>query len=585
MTSSSDGSRPFAPTALPVWCTKADRVDAVVAGERHALERDGDWWQLPKLRVEPGTDYAFSLDGAAPLPDPRSAFQPHGVHGASRLVDHAAFEWNDASFSPAPLADALIYELHVGCFTSAGTFDAAIERLDHLVALGVTHVELMPVAAFAGERGWGYDGVALYAPHRAYGGPDGLKRFVNACHGRGLGVLLDVVYNHLGGEGNYLARYAPYFSGRYTTPWGPAFNFDGRGADEVRRFVCDNARMWLRDYHVDGFRFDATHAMPDRSALTILEQLTVEATEEGRARGIEPMLVAEHLTNDPWVVRSHAEHGVGMQAQWSDDFHHALHARLTGERIGAFADFGDLQQLARTLERGWFFEGQRSVYRRQCHGRRLDLPVGGHRLVGYSQNHDQVGNRALGERLVSLVGLARARIAAALTLFAPQLPLLFMGEEWGATTPFCFFTDYGDARLVRAMRKGRRASLRDHGFGDGADPQSLETFEASRLRWHEREAEAGRAMLAWYRELIALRRARPELRDGELTHVRVAFDDDAGWLAVQRGPLTLACNLGEAAQRLPVEGGRVLLASPAAVEWPELPPDGVALVEGAAGLG
>jgi maltooligosyltrehalose trehalohydrolase len=419
------------------------------------MERgDRGWWHAHVPSGAPGLDYAFSLDGGEPLPDPRSPWQPRGVHAPSRLVDHQRFSWTDQRWQAPPLGSAVIYELHVGTFSPEGTFDGVIGRLEHLAGLGVTHVELMPVAEFPGVRGWGYDGVDLWAPHHAYGGPDGLKRLVDACHARGLAVLLDVVYNHLGPSGNYLGRFGPYFTSRFRTPWGDAMNFDGAGSDEVRRFVCDNARMWLRDYHVDGLRLDAVHAIADGSAVHILEQLAQEVEKLAASLGRHLVLIAESNLNDPRIVQPPSAGGYGIDAQWNDDFHHALHTVLTGERHGYYADFGRLADLATAFRRGFVYAGEYSVFRDRRHGRPA-IGVSGNRFVVSAQNHDQVGNRALGERASLLMSEGRLHIAAALLLTSPFVPMLFQGEEWGASTPFLYFTDHAEPELVEAVRKGR----------------------------------------------------------------------------------------------------------------------------------
>ncbi|MDQ4024220.1 MAG: malto-oligosyltrehalose trehalohydrolase, partial [Actinomycetota bacterium] len=440
---------------LTVWAPAAERVELVLAGGREPMERRaGGWWSV-RAGATPGDDYGFALDGGDPLPDPRSRWQPNGVHGLSRLLDHSAYEWSDAGWRGRPLASAVICELHTGTFTPEGTFVAAIEKLDHLVRLGITHVELLPVAQFPGDRGWGYDGVDLFAPHESYGGPEGLKRLVDACHARGLGVIVDVVYNHLGPAGNYLGSFGPYFTDRYATPWGRAVNFDGPGSLEVRTFFVDNALAWLRDYHCDGLRLDAVHAILDASAIHVLEemQLRVEELETHLDRDL--FLIAESDLNDPRVVNRREAGGYGLDAQWSDDFHHALHAVLTGERDGYYADFGTVGHFAKALREAFVYAGTYSEYRGRIHGRpATGLP--GYRFLGYLQDHDQVGNRAVGERSSALMSPELLKVGAALVLTSPFVPLLFMGEEWGATSPFQYFTAHEDPELGRACSEGRR---------------------------------------------------------------------------------------------------------------------------------
>jgi maltooligosyltrehalose trehalohydrolase len=572
--------------SFSVWAPNAEQVELVLGEDRMAMAQGpGGWWTAGVEGAGPGTDYAFSLDGGPALPDPRSPFQPHGVHGPSRTVDHSAFPWTDQGWRGGPpLSAALVYELHVGTFTPQGTFEAAIERLGDLADLGVTHIELLPVAEFPGERGWGYDGVDLFAPHHAYGGPDGLKRLVDAAHAAGLGVIIDVVYNHLGPDGNYLGAFGPYFTDRYTTPWGQAVNYDDAGSDEVRNFVCDNACMWLTDYHADGLRLDAVHAIFDSSAVHILEELG------GRVAALEPRLgrrvfvIAESDLNDPRLVRSTEAGGYGLEAAWSDDFHHALHAVLTGERSGYYEDFGRLSHLAAALERGYVYDGRFSGHRQRRHGRPA-TGLSAHRLLGYLQNHDQVGNRAAGERSSALLSTGRLRIGAALVLTAPFVPMLFAGEEWGASSPFLYFTDHVDADLGRAVSEGRRREFASFGWdpADVPDPQARSSFERSKLDWAEREKEPHASLLEWHRALVALRRRVPALSDGRFA--RASFDEDAGWLVIERGPVTVVVNLPEVAQAVPVRDrpGSVLLASDPYTRLDgaghvELPPESVAIL-------
>lgn len=571
---------------LRVWAPKAARVELVINGGHSPMTRDDrGWWSIATDALTPGTDYGFSLDGGEPLPDPRSNFQPDGVHGLSRVVDHGAFRWTDAHWNPPPLSSAIIYELHVGTFTPAGTFDSAIERLQYLADLGVTHVELMPVAEFSGDRGWGYDGVDLYAPHHAYGGPDGLKRLVDACHAKGLAAILDVVYNHFGPSGNYLPRFAPYLTDKYRTPWGDAVNFDDRDSAEVRAFLCGGALMWLRDYHFDGLRLDAIHAIVDTSAVHFLEQLGDAAKDLEADLGRHLALIAESDLNDPRVMRPAAIGGYGMDAQWSDDFHHALHAYLTGERSGYYADFGALADLAKALKKAYVYDGCYSHHRGRRHGR---PPTGfsGRHFLGYAQNHDQVGNRANGERGAALMNPARLRIAAALVMCAPFIPMLFQGEEWGASSPFLYFTGHPDAELGRAVSEGRRREFAAFGWNpeDIPDPQALESFIRSKLDWSEIEREPHKSLLGWHRELIALRKRLPALSDGRLDRVETRFDERLGWLAMRRGQAALVCNFADEARDIPIDieaGAQILLASSSVrIERGAvtMPPESVAII-------
>jgi maltooligosyltrehalose trehalohydrolase len=539
----------------------------VMANERVELHQASDGWWHAELSPELSrADYAFSLDGGPPLPDPRSPYQPNGVHGMSRPVDHSAFEWRNTKWQHAPLSSSIIYECHVGTFTQSGTFDAAVEHLGYLRDLGVTHIELMPVAEFSGSRGWGYDGVDLFAPHHPYGGPDAMKRFVDAAHGHGLGVILDVVYNHLGPEGSYIAKFGPYFTDRYRTPWGDAVNLDDRYSDEVRRFFCDNALMWLRDYRVDGMRIDAVHAIFDASAIHFLEQLGAEVHQLEAEVGRHLVVIAESDLNQPRIVMPCEAGGYGLDAQWNDDFHHALHTILTGETAGYLADFGGIAQLAKCLTRGFVYDGTYSKSRRRRHGRPV-LGLSAHRFVVFMQNHDQVGNRAMGERLGHLVTMDQLKISAAILMTSPFIPMLFQGEEWNASSPFQYFTDHQDSALAESVRKGRRAEFA-HFVADASevpDPQALQTFEQSRLDWDERERGEHREIFKWYRQLIGLRRSVRDFENGELQLDTVKFDEAARWICVSRGECVVVCNFATTPRRIPIAHNanrlRVSLAS------------------------
>jgi len=565
-----------------VWAPSATTVDVVVDGASVGLEHDErGWWSTDEVAPETGARYGFSIDGSDPLPDPRSPFQPDGVHALSEWVDHTAFAWADDDWRGVPLAGAVLYELHVGTFTPGGTFDDAISKLPHLRALGVDAVEVMPVAAFPGERGWGYDGVDLYAPHAAYGGPDAMKRFVDACHEHGIGVVLDVVYNHLGPSGNYLGRFGPYFSDRHHTNWGWAVNLDGPGSNEVRRFFVDNALMWFRDYHVDGLRLDAVHALVDESATHFLEQLSEEVHGLSSHARRPLFLIAESDLNDPRFVRSRDAGGFGLDASWADEWHHALRSVLTGDTSGYYADFGTVEQLAKALRQAWVYDGAWSEHRQRHHGR---SPVGlnGTQFVVCTQNHDQVGNRAVGDRPSANMSDGRLRIAAALLLTSPFTPMLFQGEEWGTTTPFQYFTDHDDPDLGRAVSEGRRNEFSYFGWDptDVPDPQDRSTSERSTLDWSQLDDDVHRSMLAWYRELIALRRAHACLSDPRLERAGVEVDAEAQTLVVHRGEIDVVVNLGSRTQCFP--SGRLLAASDPAVivsgREVTVLPDAVALV-------
>jgi maltooligosyltrehalose trehalohydrolase len=568
-----------------VWAPRPGRVEVVLGERRLPMTRAaGGWWTRAVGEAGPGTDYAFSLDGGPPRPDPRSAFQPEGIHGRSRVVDHTAFRWSDSGWRGVPLAGCVLYECHIGTFSAEGTFDGAIEHLGHVADLGVDAIELLPVAEFSGARGWGYDGVDLFAPHHAYGGPDGLKRLVDAAHRHGLGVVMDVVYNHLGPAGNYLPEFGPYFSARHQTNWGDAVNFDGPGSDEVRRFVIDNALMWLRDYHCDGLRIDAVHAIVDDSATHILEALAVEVGALAAAVRRPLFLIAESDLNDPRFVRSRDAGGYGLAASWADEWHHALHAALTGDVTGYYEDFGSLSLLAKALRQAWVYDGIYSPHRQRVHGR---PPSGltGSQFVVSAQNHDQIGNRAAGERSAALMSEGRLRVAAALLLTSPFVPMLFQGEEWGAATPFLYFTDHSDPGLGQTVSEGRRHEFASFGWDpcDVPDPQDVATFERSRLDWAELSQGSHAGLLAWHRRLITLRRETPALTDPRLDRVSTEYDQEAGWIVVRRGPVAVASNLGSSTWNFPVGSSAELLAASApSVELTRqnliLPPDTVAIL-------
>ncbi|GII91224.1 malto-oligosyltrehalose trehalohydrolase [Sinosporangium siamense] len=509
-----------------------------------------------------GTDYAFRIDGGPPLPDPRTRRQPYGIFGPSRVYDHGRFTWSDHDWRGRDLRGAVIYELHIGTFTPEGTFAAAVTKLDHLVRLGVDLVEIMPVPPVPGRRNWGYDGVDLWAVNEEYGGPDGLKIFADACHNAGLGVLLDVVYNHLGPSGNFLAEFGPYFHESAASFWGRAVNLDGPWSDEVRAYFIGNATQWLRDYHLDGLRLDAVHALVDKRATHFLEELATEVDTLSGALGRPLTLIAESDLNDPRLVTSREAGGYGLTAQWNDDVHHALHAAVTGEDHGYYGDFGSLAALAKTLTSAFLHDGTYSSFRGRRHGRPVDRTrVPGHRFVCCVQNHDQIGNRAEGDRMDH----ESLKLAAGLLLTSPFTPMLYMGEEWAATAPFLFFTDHVEEHLREGEADRRRREFVGFGYDDWAekapDPSAESTFLRSKLDWREIDYELHRAHLNWYRDLIATRKAFPELFDPRLDRVAVDFDEDERWLVMRRGTLRVAANLGEEPRDVPMPPGQVLLAS------------------------
>src|ERR1700683_2963384 len=455
--------------------------------------------------LEPGTRYFFQLDGAREVPDPASRFQPEGVHGPSEVVDLNQFQWTDQNWQGRTLERSIFYEIHVGTYTAQGTFDALIPHIPELVELGITTVELMPVAQFPGSRNWGYDGVYPFAPQNSYGGPEPLQRFVNAAHEQGLSVALDVVYNHLGPEGNYLNAYGPYFTDRYRTPWGQALNFDGAGSDEVRRFFIENALYWLENYHFDALRLDAVHGIFDFSARHFLTEIKNAVGALSKRLGRMIHCIAESDLNDSRLLLNHEQGGYDLDAQWSDDFHHSVHRLLTGEDRGYYADFGGIGPLAATLRDGWYYQGQYSHYRQRHHGN-SPRGIAASQVVVCNQNHDQVGNRAAGERLSSLVNFESLKLAAGITLLSPFVPLLFMGEEYGETAPFQYFTSHGDRELVEAVRRGRREEFSVFGWENSVpDPQDEQTFSRSHLDHSLKEKEPHRTLLRFYQQLIRIR--------------------------------------------------------------------------------
>ncbi|MBN1856954.1 MAG: malto-oligosyltrehalose trehalohydrolase [Dehalococcoidia bacterium] len=497
-----------------VWAPNAERVDVQLftdAGSLRLLQPGSHGYHSGDIHgVRPGMRYKYVLDGDGALPDPASRYQPEGVHGPSEVCS-TEFPWTDDQWKGIPLEDYVIYELHTGTFTPEGTFDAVACRLSDLKALGITAVELMPVAQFPGERNWGYDGAYPYAVHNSYGGPAALKCLIDACHSEGLAVILDVVYNHFGPEGNYAGRFGPYFTERYHTPWGGAMNFDGPGSDEVRHFFIENAACWLREFHFDALRLDALHAIMDMSARPFLAELAARVAHESSKTGRHMYLIGENDLNDPRLLRRPENGGIGIDAQWNDDFHHSLHVLLTGEQTGYYVDFGSIEQLERAFRDGFVYAGHYSQYRQRRHGA-PSSDLFPHQFVGCSQNHDQIGNRAIGDRLSTIVSFESLKLAAACTILSPHIPLIFMGEEYGETAPFPYFVSHSDPALVEAVRKGRSAEFSAFGWkGTVPDPQDNSTFLSAKLDWNERTTDYHGTLLELYRELLSLRRTVPAL--------------------------------------------------------------------------
>ncbi|HEX8141603.1 MAG TPA: malto-oligosyltrehalose trehalohydrolase [Pyrinomonadaceae bacterium] len=566
------GARPLSDgsTRFRVWAPLVNRLAVKIIGDRPQtieMERGpGDVYEAVAADTGAGADYFYVINGEKERPDPVSRWQPAGVHGPSRVCDPEEFAWTDSAWTGLALKDFLIYELHTGTFTPEGTFEAATGKLAHLKRLGVTAIELMPVAQFPGGRNWGYDGAFLYAPQSTYGGPAGLKRLIDACHAEGLAVVLDVVYNHLGPEGNYLGEYAPIYSENYTTPWGAALNFDGEQSDGVRRFFIDNALYWLSEYHIDALRLDAIHRIIDIGPRHLLQELAAEFRSEAGRLGRRAWTIAESDLNDVRVIRPARECGYGLDAQWSDDFHHALHALVTGTELGYFADFGRMADLAKALSEGFVYDGRLSPFRKKSHGNSsVERP--GEQFVVFIQNHDQIANAYWGDRLASLVSLEQQKLAASILLCAPNVPMLFMGQEWGEVAPFLYFTSHTDEALGRAVREGRKAEYSSYArevgetvsaLGGFADPQAAETFEHSKLSWQRLEQSPHAQVFKFYRDLIAHRKQHPCLSDCDKERTKITFDEERRWMVLERGAgaqsrAMLVANLSNDAQaiRLP----------------------------------
>jgi len=508
-------------------------------------------------QVGAGADYVYVLDGERERPDPVSRWQPGGVHAPSRVVDPASFRWSDQGWSGIPLRDFIIYELHTGTFTREGTFESMIPRLPYLRDLGITAIEIMPVAEVPGNRNWGYDGASLYAPQSSYGGPTGLKKLVDACHQHGLAVVLDVVYNHLGPEGNYLPEFAPCFTDTHHTPWGKAINFDGPESDGVRRFIIDNALYWLTEYHVDALRLDAIHGIYDFGARHILDELSQAFQDQARRLQRQAWLIAESDLEDVRIINPRAKGGYAFDAQWHDDFHHALYALLTGQREGFLMDFGAVANLSKSVTEGFVFDWKYSHYRRRHYGSSSkDRP--GEQFVGFIQNHDQVANTSRGKRLSSLVSSGQQKLAAVLTLSSPFLPLLFMGEEYGETAPFLYFTSFDDPGLAAAVTAGRKKELGSHySESEFADPQALGTFEHCKLDWSKTEVSPHAEILRLYRDLISLRRRHLSLANCRKELTEIQFNEQRKWLLMKRSDPSgsgalLVFNFSSEAQSIPV---------------------------------
>lgn len=519
-----------------LWAPQAKRVSLQLLRTNESLDlkpKGCGYWHIATAALQPGDLYYFNLNDRVQLADPASLAQPLGVHGASQALDLRDFEWTDQEWRNPPLEEYIIYELHTGAFTPAGTFLGIEERLGHLRSLGITAIEIMPVAQFPGEFNWGYDGVFPFAVQHSYGGARGLQHLVNTCHQQGIAVVLDVVYNHLGPEGNYLERAAPYFTDNYKTPWGKAVNFDDAWCDGVRHFVIENALMWFRDFHVDALRLDAVHAIKDLGATHILKELRANVDQLTNETWGAHYLIAESDLNDPKVITAPEKNGYGMHAQWIDEFHHALRVTAGHNRTGYYADFEGIRHLAKSYHDAYVYDGQYSRHRLRRFGDKA-AEHEGHQFVVFSQNHDQVGNRLLGERTSQLLSLEMCKLLAGATLMSPYLPMLFMGEEYGETNPFLYFTSHTDPELVENIRKGRKAEFAAFHLGDAPDPQTEETFYSSKLRWHLVHTGQHQALLGFYQQLIALRKQHPALRVLSRKHLDVQVDEARNILQLHR---------------------------------------------------
>ncbi len=521
-----------------VWAPEKISVSLVVTEEPRSIPMhpEGKGYFTTFLDdIEPWTNYFYLLDGDRLRPDPVSRSQPDGVHGPSQVIDPGEFEWQDQDWRGIPTEEMMIYEIHIGTFTHEGTFESIIPFLDYLKKdLGVTAIELMPVAQFPGERNWGYDGTYLYAPQNSYGGPNGLKALINASHLKNIAVILDVVYNHLGPEGNYLRDYGPYFTDRYKTSWGPAINFDGPRSDEVRRFIIDNALYWVTEYHVDGLRIDAIHGIFDFSARHILFDIREAVHRQAKRLGRPIAVIAESDLNDARIIDSPRKGGYGLDAQWNDDFHHCLHTLLTKERNGYYQDFGHIDQLAQALQEGFVYNGQYSSFRRRRHGSSSKhLPPD--KFIIFSQNHDQVGNRLRGDRLSTLVPFEALKLAAGVVLLSPNIPLLFMGEEYGEEAPFQYFVSHSDQELIEAVRRGRREEFATFNWqGEVPDPQSEETFLTSKIRLDLHRHGKPKILFELYRTLVKYRKEIPSLSHLSKAGMEVRSDEEARTLIMRR---------------------------------------------------
>jgi maltooligosyltrehalose trehalohydrolase len=545
-----------------VWAPFAETVSLKLFSPSEkliAMKKDKrGYWKTVIDDISLGDLYVYQLEAGKERPDPASHYQPQGVHGPSQVVDHQIFNWTDSGWRGIPLPEMIMYELHTGTFTPEGTFEAIIPRLDELIELGVNAIEIMPVTQFPGERNWGYDGVYPFAVQNSYGGPDGLKRLVNACHQKGISVILDIVYNHMGPEGNYLRDFGPYFTDRYKTPWGEAMNFDGPYSNEVRKYFIKNALYWFENFHIDVLRIDAVHGIFDMSAKHFLKELAESVGNYSQKRERKYYLIAESDLNDTRVIQLREKGGYGLDGHWCDDFHHCLHTLLSGENDGYYADFGRTEHLVKSLKEGFVYSGQYSQFRRRNHGNSSkNIPPD--RFVVFAQNHDQTGNRMNGERLSSLASFESQKLAAGLVLLSPYIPLLFMGEEYGETSPFLYFVSHSDEHVINAVKEGRKKEFASFNWDkESPNPQNPETFQRSRLNWEKRYTGDGKILLDFYRTLISMRKEVPALANFDRNSLEVEFDEEKKVVMMKRwkdynglltifnlGPHDIECKLNQ----------------------------------------
>ncbi len=550
-----------------IWSPNANSVEIVIPGEKISCSKEEyGYWFASSEQIKPGTEYLVSVDGKKPLPDPASLFQPNGVHDVSRAINLGSFEWTDSGWKNFPLGSYIIYELHTGTFSHQQNFDGIISKLDYLVDLGVNAIEIMPVGQFPGSRNWGYDGVYPFAVQNSYGGPHKLQELVNACHAKGIAVVLDVIYNHLGPEGNYLNEFGPYFTDKYNTPWGKALNFDDAWCDGVRHYFIENALMWFRDFHIDALRMDATHAIKDFSPVHIMKEIRQHVDKLSEMTGKPHYLIAEMDLNDPVFINPVSEGGYGADAQWIDEFHHALRVSSGQAREGYYADFDGVEHLAKSYNDAYVFDGQFSPHRKKIFGAKTNNP--GHQFVVFSQNHDHVGNRMLGERTSTLVSTGMCRLLAGAVMVAPYVPMLFMGEEWAETNPFFFFISHTDEKLAALVNKGLKEEFSSFNWSaEPPDPRLVETFGRSMLNWKWQDVREQQQMFDWYRKLINVRKTNPAVGSTDRAGTTARADRENKIVVVEKsaGSQDAYCILNfstsEQKVNLPGEGWQLILDS------------------------